>query len=104
MSDIEILEEIIKYFKRNEMVFDKKYKEAIENLLQENKELKEIIFNIRHKLKGKVITKNDNIYAPAKNLSKQEVYQTFVDISIYLKANYIFKDNETALQDLLKGE
>lgn len=69
---------------------------------EENKKLKEIIFNIRHKLKGKVISKYNNIYAPAKNLSKQEVYQTFVDISIYLEANYIFKDDETVIQDLLK--
>lgn len=43
MNNIEILEQIIKYFERNEMVFDKKYKEALENLIQENKELKERI-------------------------------------------------------------
>lgn len=116
MNNIEILEEQIKYWedliKTSEEISpfytwikDDKIEErtlALKNLIKENKEMKEIIFNIRHKLKGKVITKNGDNYEPAKNLSKQEVYQTFVDISIYLKANYIFKDDETVLQELLE--
>lgn len=69
---------------------------------KEIERLKEIIIAIRHELKGNVIVKDDNGYAPAKNLTKQEVYESYVKLNLLLKANYIFKEDEDVIKELLE--
>ena len=76
--------------------------ELIEQQQKEIEKLKEIIIAIRHELKGNVITKDGNNYAPAKNLTKQEVYESYVKLSLLLKANYIFKEDEDVIKELLE--
>lgn len=76
--------------------------DLISNQQKEIEKLKEIIIAIRHELKGNVITKDDNNYAPAKNLTKQEVYESYVKLSLLLKANYIFKEDEDVIKELLE--
>ena len=74
----------------------------IEKQQKEIEKLKEIIIAIRHELKGNVITKDGNNYAPAKNLTKQEVYESYVKLNLLLKANYIFKEDEDVIKELLE--
>lgn len=80
----------------------KKLEECIRKQEIENKKLKDIIKSIRHELKGNVITKDGDNYAPAKNLTKQDVYKSYVKLISLLKANYPFKEDEDVIKELLE--
>lgn len=70
---------------------------------KENEDLRRILYIIRNKLKRHIITLDlAGNYCPAKNSSKQEVYKTFVEIREMLKANYPFKEDKVAIDELLK--
>lgn len=115
-KDIEILEKFIK-IKINSYAMQfvdipyPRLQEAIANLINrvkelevENQELKLILYEIRNKLKGKIIIEENACLCPRKNLTKQEVYKTFLEISKLLRSNYLFIDNEIAIQLLLEEE
>ena len=74
--------------------------------IQQQKEiekLKEIILSIRHELKGNIISKKDDgSYGPAKNLTKQEVYKSYLKLICLLKANRVFLEDEDAIKELLE--
>lgn len=78
--------------------------EEINRLQEENQKLKLILYEIRNKLKDKIIIEENAYLCPRKNLTKQEVYKTFLEISKLLRANYLFIDNEIAIQLLLEEE
>ena len=107
---IENIEHIIKHWqppKEEELanIEYKSIKKLYEMYKQQQKEiekLKEIIIAIRHELKGNVITKDGNNYAPVKNLTKQEVYESYVKLITLLKANYVFKEDEDVIKELLE--
>lgn len=84
------------------MIYDKQNKE-INRLQKENQKLKLILYEIRNKLKFKVITKDNDYWGPRKNLTKQEVYKTVREIIDLLKANYCL-DDEIVIQELLGEE
>lgn len=115
-------EEIIKYLKtikpknfnnyKNETlcsIITKKQIKAIQGLLflykkekEKNEKLKTLLYQIRNELRWKVIIQEDGIYKPCKNLTKQQIYESYVKLNLMLKANYIFKNNEKAIEELLK--
>lgn len=71
--------------------------------MNETEKLKILLYAIRDELKGKIISQDiDGNYKPCKNLTKQEVYKSYVKLRKMLKAEYVFKDNETALKELLE--
>ena len=77
-------------------------KNLIEKQQKEIEKLKEIIISIRHELKGNIISKKDDgSYGPAKNLTKQEVYKSYLKLICLLKANRVFLEDEDAIKELL---
>ena len=74
----------------------------IDKQAKEIEKLKEIIISIRHELKGNIISKKDDgSYGPAKNLTKQEVYKSYLKLICLLKANRVFLEDEDAIKELL---
>lgn len=74
----------------------------IDNQQKEIENLKSFICKIRNELKGNIITFDGKDYAPAKNLTKQEVYESYVKLITLLKSNYVFKENEDFIKELLE--
>lgn len=67
----------------------------------ENEILIKLICEIRGLTKGKVISLQENNYHPSKNLSKQEVYESFVKIQALVKGNFPFLSDEKFIEELL---
>lgn len=76
--------------------------DLIYNQQKEIENLKSFICKIRNELKGNIITFDGKDYAPAKNLTKQEVYESYVKLITLLKSNYVFKENEDFIKELLE--
>lgn len=78
---------------------------AIERALRDNKTsiiLIKLICEIRELTKGKVISVQENNFHPTKNLTRQEVYESFVEIQSLVKGNYPFLSDEKFIEELLE--
>ena len=73
-----------------------------EELQKENEKLKFLLYKIRNITKDKIICQENGFWKPCKNLTKQEVYESFVNINTLLKGNYIFLENEKAIREILE--
>lgn len=71
---------------------------------EKNKVLANLIFKLRSITKNKVLVRENENLSPRKNLTKQEVYESFLQINHLLKGNYVFLEDEKFLEELLKKE
>lgn len=69
---------------------------------EKNKVLTNLIFKLRNIVKYKVIIRENDYLRPCKNLTKQEVYESFLEINLLLKGNYAFLENREFLEMLFK--
>lgn len=75
----------------------------IEKQQKQINELKDILISIRCLLKYCTIYKDDDgICHPTKNLEKQQVYKIFVFIRELLKANYVFLEDDEAINLIIE--
>ena len=83
--------------------------EAIQGLLdlynkekEKNNKLTSLIYRLRNELRKLLISYDGEYYRPIKNTTKQEIYKSYFKLRTMLKGEYCFKDNETALKELLE--
>lgn len=77
----------------------------IENLQQENKQLKEVIYKANEMLKKVLVIKCGGIYRPIKNTTKQEVYKAIALLNNLLNTPFRIKEDKILLsiiQDQVK--
>lgn len=81
----------------------KNYRRKIEELEEDTNKYQNLLYEIRNKLRYKIIAYDGINYRPIKNLTKSEVYKTFAELRDLLQADYIFKDNEEAIIEIIGG-
>lgn len=116
-SEEKIFETVNDFLKLNEIYstnncpvsYLSEYQKAIKSLLdlynkekEKNNKLTSLIYRIRNELRKLLISYDGEYYRPIKNTTKQEIYKSYFKLRTMLKGEYCFKDNETALKELLE--
>lgn len=66
--------------------------------------LRELLYMIRQETRYNTISFENNYYRPIKNVTKQQIYESYNIIRTLVKGNYVLLDNREAIDSIVGKE